>query len=329
MMVLRLIKVVFCLVLGICTMAVVSGSSKDQATAFLQFIYGGDAERISEVCLPTDDLWMLRGTNNPTALEVVKRLSSEVPADGELVTIPIGGDLTVIEWRNGRIDPSFNLEAIQMLHRKLIYTFLYACIHKDKRIINLATTDGDKVETIGTERRNVDRFEAILPILPLLRSSSSAEDAKTRSITYRFPVGNKPVSLRLIKRGNAWKIDSSEKIRVDLSSFLSGGTALVQQGARTTCDVTVKNDSGQEVEDWAVSCGRGEEGLGVLRPGTSKAHGDVPAYVGASVEFKWKFVADPTVHTATNVLGRAVRSRDRFTIFIRGNQVLVKGESEK
>ena len=38
------------------------------ANQFLQYVHGAEGVEIEKLCVPNDDLWMLRGAQNPPAL---------------------------------------------------------------------------------------------------------------------------------------------------------------------------------------------------------------------------------------------------------------------
>ena len=56
-------------------------------------------------------------------------------------------------------------------------------------------------------------------MMPVVRSSKPVEDAKTKTVTYRVPLGEEALALTLVKEGSTWKIDTSKTVRVPLEFF--------------------------------------------------------------------------------------------------------------
>ncbi len=193
------------------------------AKQFLRYLYGEDGIELASICHPSDDAWMLRGAKNPSALAELKEL--KIPERKTGVTSGlVGADLYFIETRDGRVDPAFNLDGIYGLHRQLIFRFLFAVLAEDQTIVGQLVTDEAKVTVERPKAPRgemVDRYGAILEMMPMIRSSQPADDAKSRTITYRVPFGEELLSLTLIKEGSTWKIETSKKlhIRLDFSSF--------------------------------------------------------------------------------------------------------------
>jgi hypothetical protein len=65
----------------------------------------------------------------------------------------------------------------------------------------------------------MDQYGSIIELMPVVRSSKPAEDAKSRTVTYRIPIGEAALSLTLVKDGSTWKIDTSKTVRVPLEFF--------------------------------------------------------------------------------------------------------------
>src|SRR5204862_4038394 len=110
---------------------------------FLRFVFGDDIADMGSVCTVTNDLWMLAGKRDEAALKAV----SEIP-DGELkdgvVQGVVGTSLYFFEVKNGRVDPTFYLEAVNSMHRQLAGHFVYAALTGNSLLRRL-TTDASKV----------------------------------------------------------------------------------------------------------------------------------------------------------------------------------------
>jgi hypothetical protein len=66
----------------------------------------------------------------------------------------------------------------------------------------------------------MDQYGSIIETMPVVRSSRAADDAKTRTVTYRVPMGDAALALTLVKDGSTWKVDTSKSVRVPLEFFL-------------------------------------------------------------------------------------------------------------
>jgi hypothetical protein len=66
---------------------------------------------------------------------------------------------------------------------------------------------------------DMDVYAQILGILPILRSSDPSNDIKSKSVTYKVPLGKNGFELKLVKIGNTWKVDSRENLNVPLEFF--------------------------------------------------------------------------------------------------------------
>ncbi len=195
-------------------------SKEPLAKQFLQYIYGADGIDIAQICVPSEDLWMLRGAKNTNALAEVASMKLK---DKGVFTAMVRNEISFIEVRDGRIDPAFNLDGIYNLHRKLIQTFIYASLTHDEALLKRLTTDASKVKMTGPKDTppsgDMDVYEGVIEAMPVLRSSKPSDDSKSKTITYRVPVGDSPLLLTLIKDGSTWKIDTSKSIKVPLEYF--------------------------------------------------------------------------------------------------------------
>jgi hypothetical protein len=83
------------------------------------------------------------------------------------------------------------------------------------------TTDASKVKIEGPKAApgDMDQYGSILEMLPVVRASKPADDAKSRTVTYRVPIGEEVLTLTLLKDGSTWKIDTSKAVRVPLGFF--------------------------------------------------------------------------------------------------------------
>lgn len=207
------------------TASCASAAHGSAAKKFLTFSYGGDDTSINEICQPNDDLWMLRGTRNPEAIQAVESAPINLKDPG-IYTGIVGRDLCVVEMRQGKIDPSFNLSMVYSLHRNLILHFLYASLIQDRQQIAGLVTKPDNVsfgKAKAVPQGDMDVYLGVLGMLPIVRASTPAADKASKSITYRLPLDEHGFELRLQKQGNTWKIDTEKKIKVPLGFFFQRG----------------------------------------------------------------------------------------------------------
>lgn len=195
------------------------------AKQFLQFMYGAKGIDTLKICLPSDDLWMLPGekdTNALVALDVEKFDAKK--RSGIVSGITAGSDfysIYFIELRDGKVDPAFMLEGVKTLQRQQVLAFLYHSLTRNKSALERLTTDASKVEIVGRKAApgDMDQYGSVLESFPVIRSSTPFEDAKTKTVTYRVPLGENGLSLTLVKIGSTWKIDTSKKVTVPLEFF--------------------------------------------------------------------------------------------------------------
>src|SRR6185369_5263149 len=182
------------------------------AKDFLRYIYGAEGIDLAKACWPSEDAWMLPGPKNPAALAAVGGLRLDTSRRDGIVSGVLGTDMYFIELREGRVDPAFHLDGVYSLHRKLVLMFLYHSLtHNDSALARL-TTDPTKVKIAGPKATSgdMDQYGSILESFPVLRASKPSDDAKSRTITYRVPLGEKGLSLTLVKDAGVWKIDTSK-----------------------------------------------------------------------------------------------------------------------
>jgi len=130
-------------------------------------------------------------------------------------------DIYFIETRDGKVDPAFKLDGIYILHRQLVLQFLYAALSQNRRMHGRLATDSSKVRIVGPKAPpgDMDQYGSILQMMPVVRSSKPADDAKSRTVSYRVPIGDEALKLTLRKDGSTWKIDTSRTVQVPLGFF--------------------------------------------------------------------------------------------------------------
>jgi hypothetical protein len=191
---------------------------------FLRYLYGADGVELTAICHPSDDLWMLRGAKNEKALSEIDSLKIEAKLAGIFsytINNGLGVDVCFIELRDGKIDPAFNLDGVGLIHRQMALQFIYAAVAGDQRLIGRLVTDASKVQIIGPKAApgDMDVYGGVIQIMPVVRSSKPAEDAKSKTVTYRLPLGDIALSLILLQTKDGWKIDTSRGVRVPLEFF--------------------------------------------------------------------------------------------------------------
>ena len=187
---------------------------------FLRYIYGADGIELTNVCHPTDDAWMLRGAKDTNALAEIDEEKFTSKRTG-VTTAIVGTDICFIELREGRVDPAFYLDGIYMLHRRLVQAFISSALSRNQRTLSRVATDPNKVQIVGPKAPpgEMGQYDSIIEAMPVLRASKPADDAKSKTVTYRVPVGEVALSLTLVKQGGTWMIDTSKTVRVPLEFF--------------------------------------------------------------------------------------------------------------
>jgi hypothetical protein len=190
------------------------------AKQFLRYIYGADGIELTNVCHSSDDLWMLRGAKDTNALAALDGLKITSKPTG-ITSGLVGTDIYFVETRDGKVDPTFNLNGIYVMHRQLILQFVYSALSQNRGMLGRLVTDASKVEIDGPKAApgDMDQYRSIIELMPVVRSSKPADDAKSRTVTYRVPIGEEALTLTLLKDGSTWKIDTSKTVRVPLEFF--------------------------------------------------------------------------------------------------------------
>jgi hypothetical protein len=193
------------------------------AKEFLRYIYGADGIEISQICVPCDDAWMLRGPKDTNALAAVEALNMDPAKKSGVFAGLVRNDAYFLELHDGRIDPAFSLEGRYSIHRQIAKMFLYAALRHDQRLLARLTTDAKKVEILGSKDAppagDMDVYQGVIEAIPVVRSSKPSEDIKSKSVTYRLPVGDTALSITLVKKDGVWKIDTSKPVKVSLAFF--------------------------------------------------------------------------------------------------------------
>jgi hypothetical protein len=210
----------------ICTIAILllSGStvkcSEPVAKQYLRYLYGAGGIDFKNICHLTDDAWMLGGSKDPDTLTALESKKIELKPTG-IVSGVVGTNMYFVETRDGKVDPAFNLESIYSAHRRAVLTLIYAALKRDNEMIGALVTDATKVQIIGPKPApgEMAQYASIIDLMPVVRSSKPSDDAKSKTVTYRVPMGDEALSLTLIRDAGIWKIDSSKTIRVPLDFF--------------------------------------------------------------------------------------------------------------
>jgi hypothetical protein len=187
---------------------------------FLRYVYGVDGIDITNICQPSDDLWMLSGAKNTNALAAIDNLNISSKSNG-IISGVLGPDLYFIEMRNGKVDPAFSLVGAYAVHHQMISAFLVSVLSRNQTLLARVVTDTNKVEIVGPKAGpgDMEQYASIVEIMPIIRSSKPADDVKSQSVTYRVPVGDVALSLTLVKEAGLWKIETSHTVRVNLEYF--------------------------------------------------------------------------------------------------------------
>jgi hypothetical protein len=213
-------------IIGILAGLIVSASAaqcgESVGKQFLRYIYGADGIELSNVCHPSDDLWMLRGAKNTNALSTLDSLTIASKPTGVTSGL-VGRDMYFVETRDGKVDPAFNLDGVYAMHRQIVLRFVYSALSRNSRMLGEIATDPNKVKIIGPKDAppsgDMDVYAGIIEQMPVVRSSKPIDDAKSRTVTYHVPIGEEALAMTLIKSGSTWKIDTSKTIQVPLEFF--------------------------------------------------------------------------------------------------------------
>jgi hypothetical protein len=192
------------------------------AKQFLQFMYGAEGLDTAKICLQNDDLWMLPGSKDTNGLLALDAEKFDPRKRNGIVSGVLAGEtIYFIELKDGKVDPIFMLDGVKNLQRQKVLLFLYHSLTHNKSALEELTTDPSKVEIVGKKAApgDMDQYGSVIEMFPVIRASSPSEDAKTKTITYRVPLGENGLSLKLVKVGSTWKIDTSKKVTVPLEFF--------------------------------------------------------------------------------------------------------------
>lgn len=198
-----------------------SATPVDTTRQFLRALYGDSQVDLASICHPHDDLWMLPGAKNEAGLAAVDAEEIRIDKTGVFMST-INQDLCVVELRDGKVDAGFNLRMSAFVQWRTVLQFLHACLLQNRDELTKLTTHPANVsfgKFPAASPGDMDVYEELLSLIPVMRSSTPADDAKSRSITYRIPFGSQGFAIRLLRDGNAWKIDTKEKTVVPLGFF--------------------------------------------------------------------------------------------------------------
>jgi hypothetical protein len=201
------------------------GVAQTSAQRFLLYCYGADGIDAAALAHPNDDLWMLRGAKDEAGIEAVKATDLKLGPSG-VFSGPIGRDFCVVQMRNGKVDPGYNLAQVYGLHRTLVLQFVFACLSQEKSELQKLVTNPANVsfgKTKPARAGDLDVYADVVSMIPVLRSSMSAADKASKSVSYRLPIGREEVVLKLIKKGSTWLIDSSAPIKMPMEFFYEEG----------------------------------------------------------------------------------------------------------
>jgi len=199
----------------------VLGGEEPAAKHYMRWIYGADNVDLAKVCQSHPDLWMLRGERNAGALAALDRSKIDFAKRDGIISGVLGTDIVFVEVRDGLVNPAFSLEGVHALHRQLVLMFLCHCLDGDTDVMKRLVTDPANVEIGGNKAApgDMDQYAGILALVPVLRSSRPEEDARTKSVTYRVPLGEQGLALTLVKKGSTWRVDTSKKVVVPMEFF--------------------------------------------------------------------------------------------------------------
>lgn len=198
-----------------------AGYSASAANSFLRYVYGADGIDPQTLCWPNDDVWMLRGAKNPEGLA---QLEAEKIAHGsnEVLWENIQNALCMVEVRDGKVDPAYMLEQVYTLHRQLVLHFVYASLRQDQEMLARLTTNAKNVNfgrAKPAARSDMDVYEGIIALIPVLRASTPAADKLSKTVSYRVPLGKKGFTITLVKQGSTWRVQTDAKTTIPLEFF--------------------------------------------------------------------------------------------------------------
>jgi hypothetical protein len=196
-------------------------SAGDVAKKYVMFTYGEKFDDVSSFVHSNPDTWMIPGERNPSAIALVKDANIKLNDPGVYSGF-IGRDLIFLEVYDGKVNPAYSLSSIYSLQKRLVLEFFYASLLQNKNRLKGMVTNIENIDFGGATKASygdMDVYAQILGILPILRSSDPSNDIKSKSVTYKVPLGKNGFELKLVKIGNTWKVDSRENLNVPLEFF--------------------------------------------------------------------------------------------------------------
>ena len=190
------------------------------AKRYLIDLFDAKGDDLAKICHPTDDLWMLGALGGEDELTALKALDIESKKTG-IVSAHFGHYLIFVETRDDKIDPSFNLETEYEAQKVVVKRFIAATLTRDQEMIRELVVDPSNVQIEGPTavHADMDVYYMVIEAMPVIRASKPSEDAKTKTITYRIPIGDDVQNFTLTKVDGRWKIATSKKVRVPLQWF--------------------------------------------------------------------------------------------------------------
>lgn len=196
-------------------------AADDAASSYLAYRFGGSATVGERHIHPNPDNWMLAGPLNRAAIQELQKDPEDFSKSGTYLTT-IANTIVFIEIRDRKVDPTVNLEALYLKQKQLVARFLYSCLLQDKTELAKLVTHPENVTFGGAPAvggGDMDQYSVILAEMPPYRISTPVEDSKTRTVTYRVPIGSKGFLVNLLLKEGAWKIDTQAKTDVPLGIF--------------------------------------------------------------------------------------------------------------
>ena len=195
-------------------------AAEDAADAYLIYRFGGTPTIDARFIHPHPDAWMLAGPRNAGALKEISDEPLGFTQNGSYITT-IANRIILVEIRDGKVDPTANLEALYAKHKQLIARLFYFALMQDKAEIEKLVTDVRNISFGGApaaNRGDMDQYAVVLGEIPAYRISDPISDNNARSITYRVPVGT-GLFLKLIQVSGQWKVDTHAKLDLPLKMF--------------------------------------------------------------------------------------------------------------
>ncbi len=198
-----------------------SFAAGDPAREFLRFIYGADDVKVSEVCWPSDDLWMIAGPKNDRGLAEIATLQFSSGKD-QVIWKTIAGGLCIVELRDGKADARFILDQVYFRQRQTVLRFIYAAMERDPERLAEVATNPKKLsygKTKPATHSDLGVYAELIAMLPVVRVRQPAEDKATKSVTYLLPLGPSGFKVRLVKRQSSWLVETDAGVDVPLDIF--------------------------------------------------------------------------------------------------------------